>query len=83
MSIRKPVMILLNPYQHARWCALAYIKRKSLAGMAKELMERECQAHAEEIEDVLSVTPDPLGLQALKGHRGRPKAQKAQEGGEQ
>ena len=71
MSIRKPVMILLNPYQHARWCALAYIKRKSLAGMAKELVERECQAYAEEIDDVLSVTPDPLNLQALKEKRAK------------
>jgi len=71
MSIRKPLLILLNPYQHARLCALAYVKRKSLGGTIKELVERECQAYAEEIDDVLSVTPDPLNLQALKARRGK------------
>ena len=80
MSIRKPLMILLNPYQHARWCALAYIKGKSLGGTIKELVERECQAYAEEIDDVLSVTPDPLNLRALKEKRARAQAK---EGGEQ
>ena len=71
MSIRKPLMILFNPYQHARLCALAYIKRKSLGGTVKELVERECDAYAEQIEDILSVTPDPLNLQALKEKRAK------------
>jgi len=43
-------------------------------------VERECQAYAEEIDDVLSVTPDPLNLRALQEKRARAQAK---EGGEQ